>query len=117
TSFAEKDEKKGYLILEFETFGPAADQLKRWEFHPLYARPMIQLELHAAERHPKELEAWLKNSLERLPPDSVVKLKVHGEVPADVMNVLRAPSLRSLAPSTINIDAVFPEYIKKSFEQ
>lgn len=113
TSFAEKDEEKGYLILEFETSGPAADQLKGWEFHQLYARPMIQLELHAAAMRPKELEAWLKNSLEQLPPDSVVKLKIHGEVTADIMNVLRAPSLRSLAPGTMNIDAVFPEFIGK----
>ena len=109
TSFAEKNEKKGYLILEFETRKSAAGHLKRWQFHPLYARPMIQLELYATLMHPKELGAWLKNSLEQLPPDSVVKLKIHGEVTADVMNVLRAPSLRSLAPGTMNIAAVFPQ--------
>ena len=113
TSFAEKDEEKKYLILEFETSAPVADQLKRWEFNPLYARPMIQLELYAAAMCPKELETWLKNSLEQLSPDSVVKLKIHGEVTADIMNVLRAPSLRSLAPGTMNIDAVFTEFIGK----
>lgn len=113
TSFAEKDEKKGYLILEFETLGPSAGQLKRWVFHPLYARPMIQLELHAAAMRAKELGAGLKNSLAQLPPDSVVRLKIHGEVTADVMHVLRAPSLRSMAPNTMNIDAVYPEYIRK----
>ena len=117
TSFAEQDEEKGYLILEFETLSPAAEQLKRWEFHPLYARPMIQIELHAAERGPKELEVWLENSLGQLPSDSVVKLRVHGKVTADVMNVLRAPALRSLAPGTMNIDAVFPEYISKYYKR
>jgi len=76
---------------------------------------MIQIELHAAERPPEELEAWLKNSLEQLPPDSVVKLRVYGEVTADVMNVLRAPYLRSLAPLSMNIDATFRDYIAGKF--
>ena len=92
--------------------GPAAGQLKRWQFHPLYARPMIQLELQAAAMRPKELGDWLNNALEQLPPDSVVRLKVHGKVSADVMNVLRAPSLRLLAPDSMNIDAWFPEYTR-----
>jgi DNA repair exonuclease SbcCD nuclease subunit len=117
TSFAEKNEKKGYLILEFEILGPTSGQLEHWRFHSLYARPMRQLELPAQAMRPKELRSWLKTSLGQLPPDSVVKLKVHGEVTADVMDVLRAPSLRSLAPHSMNIDAVFPDYIRKYAKQ
>jgi DNA repair exonuclease SbcCD nuclease subunit len=113
TSFAEKDEKKGYLILEFEAQGPRAGRLKHWKFHQLYARPMIQLELHAAAMTAKELGSWIKNSLTELPQDSIVKLKVHGKISADAMDVLRAPRLRSLAPQTMNINTVFPEYIYK----
>jgi DNA repair exonuclease SbcCD nuclease subunit len=113
TSFAEKDEKKGYLILEFESHGPKAGQLIHWNFHPLYARPMIQLELHAAELKPEELRSWLKNSLAQLPSNSVVKLKINDKVRAETMEVVRAPSLRSLAPPSMNIDAVFPEFMRK----
>ena len=113
TSFAEKDEKKGYLILEFETRSPAAGRLKHWKFHPLYARPMIQIELQAAAMQAEELGFWLKNSLKALPRDSIVKLKVHGKITAAIMDVLRAPHLRSLAPHTMNIDTIFPEYMRK----
>jgi len=113
TSFAEKDEKKGYLILEFETRGPSAGRLKHWKFHPLYARPMIQLDLHATAMRAEKLESWIKHTLAELAPDSIVKLKIHGEITADAMQVLRAPFLRLLAPHTMNIDAVFPEYMRK----
>ena len=43
TSFAEKNEKKGYLILEFEKDGLKGGRLRQWRFHELPARPMIQL--------------------------------------------------------------------------
>jgi DNA repair exonuclease SbcCD nuclease subunit len=117
TSFAEKDEKKGYLILEFETRSPAAGRLKHWKFHPLYARPMIQIELQAAAMQAEELGFWLKNSLKALPRDSIVRLKVHGKITAAAMDVLRAPSLRSLAPHTMNIDTIFSEYMRKYSKQ
>lgn len=113
TSFAEKDEKKGFLILEFETRGPSAGQLKQWKFHSLCARPMIILELHAARMGGEDIGSWIKNSLEELPPDSIVKLRVNGKITADATDVLRAPSLRSLAPPSMNIEAVFPEYMRK----
>ena len=56
-----------------------------------------------------ELEAWIKNSLAELPRDSVVKLKIHGVVTDETMQVLSAPTLRSLAPHTMNISAAFPK--------
>jgi DNA repair exonuclease SbcCD nuclease subunit len=48
TSFAEKDEPKGYLILEFETGGASTGTLRIWTFQELPARPMNQLDLHTA---------------------------------------------------------------------
>jgi exonuclease SbcD len=47
-SFAEKDEPKGYLIMEFETSKTSAATLKNWAFHRLPTRPMVQLDLSAA---------------------------------------------------------------------
>ena len=40
TSFAEKDEKKGYLVLELDSGSPGKPAL-RWKFHELPARPMV----------------------------------------------------------------------------
>jgi exonuclease SbcD len=110
TSFAEKDDKKGYLTLEFETDSSNVGRLSQWKFHQLYARPMVQLDLHAGMTNGPQFKSWIKNTLEELPPDSVVKLKIHDKISEDARNVLRAPSLRSLAPRTMNIDATFTEY-------
>ena len=106
TSFAEKNETKGYLILEFET-GGSGGGLKKWKFSKLPTRPMIQLELHPGRMNRTELKAWIQTRIENIPADSIVKLKVTGSASRDAMEVLRAAPLRALAPPTMNIDARF----------
>jgi len=110
TSFAEKNERKGYLILEFETENPTAGALKRWTFHELPARPMIQLELHAAGMSGAEIQAWIQSRLFEIPQDSVVKIRVHGKISEAAMTAFSAPALRALAPQTMNIDATLVDY-------
>jgi DNA repair exonuclease SbcCD nuclease subunit len=110
TSFAEKNERKGYLILEFETGKPAAGALTRWTFHELPVRPMIQLELHAAGMKGAAIQAWIQSRLFEIPQDSIVKLRVHGKIPEAAMAVFSAPTLRALAPETMNISATLVDY-------
>jgi len=110
TSFAEKDEPKGYLILEFETGATAAGTLRNWSFHELPARPMRQLDLHAAAMNGPQIRSWIQSRLYEIPADSVVKLKVHGKISAQALAVIRAPALRALAPKTMNIDAILVDY-------
>ena len=107
TSFAEKSEDKGYLILEFELKASEGKILKRWRFHKLPARPMVQLDLHAARMNNAQLSSWIETRLAVLPEDSIVKLKIHDSVSRQAMQVLNAAALRSLAPPTMNINAVF----------
>jgi DNA repair exonuclease SbcCD nuclease subunit len=109
TSFAEKDEKKGYLTLDIETESPRAGKLAQWKFHQLYARPMVRLAVHPDKMNGPELKAWIKSSLFGLPPDSVVQLKIHGVITEDAMQVFSAPALRSIAPQSMNISAAFPK--------
>ena len=109
TSFAEKNEKKGYLILEFET-GGSGGGLKKWKFAELAARPMIQLELCLSWMTGAELKSWIQARIKNMPADSIVKLKVSGTVSREAMQVLRAASLRALAPVTMNIDARFVDH-------
>jgi DNA repair exonuclease SbcCD nuclease subunit len=106
TSFAEKNEKKGYLILEFGSEGSEMG-LGKWEFADLPARPMIQLELNPSGKTGPEVACWVQTRIDSMPADSIVKLKVFGEASPDAMEVLRAASLRALAPPTMNIDARF----------
>jgi DNA repair exonuclease SbcCD nuclease subunit len=105
TSFAEKNERKGYLILEFETENPTAGALSRWTFHELPARPMIQLEMNVVGMSGSQVQTWIRSRLFEIPPDSIVKLKVHGKISESAMAVFSAPSLRALAPDTMNISA------------
>ncbi len=110
TSFAERNEKKGYLILGFEADGSNDGRLRRWRFHELPTRPMIQLKLHSGDMDAAQLRSYLKSAIGELPQDSIVKLKIHGRISQAAMTVLRAASLRALAPPTMNIDTAFQEY-------
>ena len=110
TSFAEKNEKKGYLILELETEGTSSGTLRNWIFHELPARPMIQLDLHAVGMNGSQIQAWIRSRLFEIPQDSIVKLKVHGKISEEAMVVFSAPTLRALAPETMNIDATLVDY-------
>jgi exonuclease SbcD len=104
TSFVEKDEPKGYLTLDIEPSTEAAGGiLKHWQFHELPARPMHQLEVQAADLTAAQLGSWIKHNLECLPQDSVVKLKIHGKLSPDLLNIVSANSLRSLVPATMNV--------------
>jgi exonuclease SbcD len=110
TSFAERNEKKGYLILEFETQGPSAAILQRWTFHELPARPMIRIQMHAAGMSGRQIQAWIQSRLFEIPQDSVAQIKVHGNLSEEALRVLSAPSLRALAPATMNINATLVDY-------
>ena len=109
TSFAEKNETKGYLLLEFGGNG-ADGRLTKWQFAKLPARPMIQLELNPSGKTGTQVASWIQSRTDSLPADSIVKLRVFGEVSPGAMEVLRAASLRAIAPPTMNIEARFIDH-------
>ena len=112
TSFAERDERKGFLTLDFKRTESSSCRMERWLFHDLPARPMRVLELHASRIHSHELKAWITHHFETLPQDSVVKLKIHGKISPEAGAILSAPSLRSLAPPSMNVTPAFIESMR-----
>jgi DNA repair exonuclease SbcCD nuclease subunit len=112
TSFAEKNERKGYLTLVIETDRLRKAHLHGWKFHELPARPMVQVVLDAHRMGPN-FESSLKKALERLPPDGVVSLKIRGRLTKTELDVLSAPSLRSIAPPTMNVSVVFKDQTQR----
>jgi len=111
TSFVEKDEPKGYLVLEIEPSNKVAGGiLKHWQFHELPARSMHQLDISAANLTAPQLESYLKENLDKLPPDSVVKLRINGSASPEVLKVLQVKSLRSLAPPTMNVTTTLADF-------
>jgi DNA repair exonuclease SbcCD nuclease subunit len=103
TSFAERNEPKGYVILELESRPGAGPVRARWRFQPLPTRPMVQLELRAAPQSADDLRATIRALLARLSPEAVVRLRLQGPVPEEARGVLSASSLRALAPARMNL--------------
>jgi hypothetical protein len=75
---------------------------------------MIQIEIQAAGLDKNELETRLKLAFQGLPEDSVVGLKVHGMIRESAMPSLSAASVRSLAPSTMNVSVTLADYRSRS---
>lgn len=114
TTFAEKDEKKGYIILEIETGAKSRGSVKRWRFHELPARPMKRLELNAEGISSIKLASWIKNSVRKFPVDSIVQCKLHGTLTPEALNVISASSIRALVPQTMNVSTIPVDHIHYS---
>ena len=124
TSFAEKDEPKGYLKIELRNHvvkerrmntDEGNDQGKKradalaldWEFMGLPARPMIRIDIQAQGLEAESLAEYIHHALKKLDPESVVKLHIIGQVNKNASAVLRARCIRGLSPSRMNISLRF----------
>lgn len=108
TSFAEKDEKKGYLTLAIGARGRERGQLLGWRFHALPARPMVCLDLTEEQLSHPDLRQWLRKRLRALAPDSIVQIRTASPIQDGAQAVLSAASLRALAPETMNLSLSGP---------
>lgn len=108
TSFAEKDEMKGYLILEIDPFTRIGSVLSRWHFHALPVRPMERITLDVTGLSSHTLHGRLEMALNRLNPDSVVKIEIRGNPEKKSLAVLRASALRAICPEGMNVSMSFP---------
>ena len=117
TSFAEMDEPKGYLEIELkknegvnkEGINTGGRLALSWEFAKLPAQPMVRVNIPVHGLSRDELKDFIRRTLKELDPESVVKLQMEGQVREDALSVLRAESLRALAPSQMNISLRFSQ--------
>jgi DNA repair protein SbcD/Mre11 len=99
TSFAERDEVKGFVMASIGTGGPGG-RLLDCEFRPLPARPMRVYEV--AEGQPASgLEGEIRAVIAALPPEVVLQVRVPESLAG--AEALRAARLRALGPPTANI--------------
>ena len=103
TSFAERDEEKGYVLLEVAPSCRPGGRLVRSCFVPLPARPMVALDLDHAILDKQALASHLRRRLAAIDPDAVVRIRLRGEPPPEPLGALRAENLRALAPASMNI--------------
>jgi DNA repair exonuclease SbcCD nuclease subunit len=110
TSFAEMDEKKGYFTFELASNKNSGLYIHSEEFVELPARPMVKVNISTHGMDEKKLQAYINKSLQALSPQSVVKLDIQGFIPERCLPVLKASSLRALAPKEMNISVRFAMY-------
>lgn len=104
TSFAERDEPKGYLEIEISPDPNSGGRVESWKFNELPTRPMEMLKLAVDGLEPTELERRIASHIGRLNHDAVVQLRFEGQLAPGAEDVLRAAHLRSLHPPTMNVE-------------
>jgi DNA repair protein SbcD/Mre11 len=107
TSFAEREETKGYWLLDLAPSATGGRVVAR-RFVPLPARPMAVIERDAAGLGPDEAVAWLRAELAALAPDAIVRVRLLGAPAPELLDALSTPRCRELAPPTMNIDLAPP---------
>ena len=100
TSFAERDETKGFVMA---SIGPGG-RLLDCTFRPLPTRPMRVHEVVSATEI--GLEAEIRGALASCPPDVVLQLRVSAAQAG--AEALRAARLRAIAPPTANVTVAGP---------
>ncbi len=106
TSFAERNEEKGYVVLEVAAAGERGGVLRRWTFHALPARPMVIEEIQAGGADRADLHRLLAAAIRRAPEDAVLRIRVHGVPRPGGFAALRAGSVRALTPPPMNVEVI-----------
>lgn len=103
TSFVERDEAKGFMILELDRVN--SDQLVESgiKIIKLPTRPMVNLEIDVNGVGGERVLDLVRQQLAELDPDSVVRIKVVGAITAQVESALKAAELRRISPQTMNV--------------
>ena len=101
TSFAEKDEPKGYVILDLSKSAEGGELKTTWRFHPLKTRQMVTLDLQTDGCSRQQILRVVKDRLAKLPQDGIVHLNLmrHG----GASPLLSLAEIRAIAPSSMNV--------------
>lgn len=98
TSFAEREETKGYLVLRMAAEGAPGGRVEGFDWCPLETRPMVREVVEAEGLEGAALEGVVRRRLAALPRDAVVRLELRGA------EELPAWRLRALAPPEMNVE-------------
>ena len=96
TSFAERAEPKGFVILEVEPAKDRGGRLAGLAFHELPARPMEVVDVKVTGLAPDALTRRLAEILCDVPRNAVVQLRCRGRLEAGSERALRTETLRDL---------------------
>lgn len=114
TSFAERHEDKGYVILTIPLSGPRHGRLVKSSFVQLPARPMVSITLEPAATSMASLDQQVLDQLSVLSPDSIVRVQINGPLTSQARQQLGDARLRQLAPPTMNISLAPDTYRRRA---
>jgi DNA repair exonuclease SbcCD nuclease subunit len=98
TSFAEKDDPKGFFDIKIGHGSTGMGWVTELEFHELPARPMVDLEI-GAEVRASGLRGYLLDRIAKLDRNAVVRLGCASQLDGATGAMLTASFLRSVFPS------------------
>ena len=101
TSFAEKDEKKGFYDIELTGNQEIGWRIKELKFIGLPARPMEELFLEGSLKS-DDLIGYFQNGLEKMDPNSIVRLRCDPDIDPEVKSRITSKFLREIMPKTMN---------------
>lgn len=110
TAFAEMGEQKGFLVIDVEP-DAMGGRVDRHRFVNLPTRPMEVRDLAPSrgsdgEWHPGELQTHISRTLDAVPEDAVVRIRVHGPVSQDGRLTVTAARLRGMTPPGMNLEVI-----------
>jgi DNA repair exonuclease SbcCD nuclease subunit len=102
TSFAEKDERKGFYHLIFHQQPRKDWRIRHKLFIPLPTRPMIDLMIDRF-RSPAEVEEALRSSILGAGGQAIIRLNIHEKVEPEIVSCLRSDWLRRRLPASVQV--------------
>ncbi len=114
TAFAERNEEKGYVLVEFAPTTNGLGALGKVTFVPLPTRPMVSFVLQADAFSADALRRYLCHRLAQLDSEAVVRIQLQGDLSVEAQQVLSAASLRLLAPTGMNVTISYPNDVRRS---
>ena len=100
TSFAEKDEEKGFFKIDFCNEREAWN-LNKLEFVKLPARPMVDLNFYCNSIEKSLIESQLRSLLLKINSDAIVRINCPYE---NTKKILTSKLLRDIAPISMNVN-------------
>jgi exonuclease SbcD len=101
TSFAERDERKGYYDITLEDHGKEQWKIGELKFIELPARPMADLVLKESITA-EELADYLRSAAAGLDSQAIVRLRCDPGIDPEVKRLVTSRLLREVLPGTMN---------------
>lgn len=101
TSFAEREEEKGFFEIELITDAEGIWRVDRLDFHHLPARPMVDIFIDNSVVG-DDLRSHIKRQAAPLPVDSIVRFRCSPELDPWVREKVTSSLLREILPESMN---------------